>query len=237
MTQSLNKDEIAVWWTLCNSHNVRIERLYSYLSEDERNRAMKLKFNVDRHQFVVSRAVLRELLSAYLGVPPQKITLGYNNLGKPEIVDPPSKINFSVSHSHNLIVYGFASNLSIGVDVERVAPDFPAMDIAKSSFSEEEFNALTKIRQPALQCAFFSCWTLKEAYLKATGHGLSRRLNDFSVSFSWDRPTLQSDKMEGSAPQRWSLKLLKLAEGYAGAIAYESRVATVVIREYCAPLQ
>ena len=237
MTQTLNENEITIWWTLCNSHNGRIEKLYSYLSNDECNRAMRLKFNIDRHQFVVSRAILRELLSSYLGVSPQKIMLGYNSFGKPEIVDPPSKINFSVSHSHNLIIYGLALGVNLGVDVEKVVADFPSMEIAKSFFSEEELKNLSILKQPAFQEAFFSCWTLKEAYLKATGHGLTRKLNDFCVSFGPNRPALLlSDETEKTAPQKWRLNSMKLIEGYAAAVAYDSHDAIVKTKEYCSPI-
>jgi len=72
---------------------------------------------------------------------------------------------------------------------------------------------------------FFSCWTKKEAYVKACGKGLAIPLNSFSVPLTTDPLPAPVDLYVPSKDvfpaKRWSLYTLRPAPGYAGALAIE----------------
>ena len=68
--------------------------------------------------------------------------------------------------------------------------------------------------------AFYRCWTLKEAYIKARGKGLSLPLDSFDVSFApWEPPMLLITKEEPQERSLWTVLELKPGLGYMGALA------------------
>jgi 4'-phosphopantetheinyl transferase len=67
--------------------------------------------------------------------------------------------------------------------------------------------------------AFFRCWTRKEAYIKATGDGLSLPLSQFDVSLApGDENALLATRPETSEAARWLLREVPSGSGYAAAI-------------------
>jgi 4'-phosphopantetheinyl transferase len=70
---------------------------------------------------------------------------------------------------------------------------------------------------------FYACWTRKEAFLKATGDGLSLPLSDFSVTTHPDRnPELEDIKGNREAGKQWFLADLSVVDGYRAAVAVEA---------------
>jgi len=134
------------------------------------------------------------ILGSYLGVPPREVRVQYQPNGKPEIhsFTEPARLRFNLTHSGDLALLALTLDQEIGIDVEQVRPfpealqgglsgkrDLPA--IARRFFSRQEQDWL--FAQPAEERdeAFFKIWTLKEAYLKAHGMGLTLPLDQFSV--------------------------------------------------------
>jgi phosphopantetheinyl transferase len=73
----------------------------------------------------------------------------------------------------------------------------------------------------------FNAWTRKEAYLKATGHGITRGLHHFDVSLApADPATLIADRLDPSAPEQWRMTAIDAAQDYGGAV-----VATPAVTE------
>ena len=84
------------------------------------------------------------------------------------------RLDFSLSHSGGVALIGIARDGGrIGVDVETrpASPDF--LDIARRWFAREEIKWLTRQGEDEQGFLFLQCWTRKEAFLKATGDGLS----------------------------------------------------------------
>ena len=107
--------------------------LTSLLSKDEFQRWRRFHFPGDRRRFLVARSLLRTLLGRYLAADPQSIRFEYNQYGKPGLRG--EFLSFNLSHSHNLILYGLALHEALGVDVERINPDFGTREIAERFFS------------------------------------------------------------------------------------------------------
>ena len=219
---SLRAEEVHVWRASMDVSNSKVEELRKLLTNEEVIKGNRLQFEADRRKFIVARSYLRKLLGQYLCVHPASITFSYNKYGKPSLAKSidVQNLSFSVAHSGELALYAVTLNRKIGVDLEKIQPEFNSYEIASSYFSASEVKRLDDVPGSLRQQAFFNCWTLKEAFVKAIGLGLSLPLDRFEVAFSPDEPArlLQThwDEKEAS---RWSLMTLEVEPGYVAALA------------------
>jgi len=207
------------------------------LSDDERERASRFRFQGDRVRYIAGRAFLRQILAKYSGLNPEGFCFRYNEYGKPfvhstpplgEREQPGREIEFNLAHSQRLAIYGFATGAAIGVDIEAVRPDIAAEEIAERFFAPKEREILRRLPAETRTSAFFECWTRKEAFIKARGMGLSLALDQFEVGFgSGVRPALLSVVGDPQAGDRWHISGLRPADGFAGALAVEGKVSEV----------
>jgi len=211
------------------------------LSDDERERASRFRFQRDRVRYIAGRAFLRQILARYSGLNPEAFCFRYNEYGKPFVhSSPPLKeragvreqpggeIEFNLAHSRGLAIYGFATGVAIGVDIEAVRPDIAAEEIAERFFAPKEREVLRRLPAENRTSAFFECWTRKEAFIKARGMGLSLALDQFEVGFGPGvRPALLSVVGDPDAGERWHMSDLRPADGFAGALAVEGKVSEV----------
>lgn len=107
-----------------------------------------------------------------------------NECGKPrpENSQEALRLSFNLSHSRELPLIAVAIDRAVGVDVEFIDNSVPAEEVAKRFFSVKEFAALAALPQSLKLAGFFSCWTRKEAYIKARGMELSMPLDSVDVS-------------------------------------------------------
>jgi 4'-phosphopantetheinyl transferase len=119
---------------------------------------------------------------------------------------------FNLSHSREIALIAVALGREIGVDVEFIRMDFDWAEIAETFFSPRELNVLRSLPPRSQREAFFDCWARKEAYLKATGEGLSGPLNQTDVLL---------DAGESGALLPWTIERLETVAGYAAALAAE----------------
>jgi len=213
--------DVHVWRVNLNEPSSVVDSMLRVLTSDERNRANRFHFERDRDHFIVGRGTLRMLLGHYLKEKPGRIRIHYGPFGKPALVEECNNagLRFNVSHSRGLALYGFALDFELGIDLEYVREDFATDDIAKRFFTPGEVEKLRTI-QPHLRAeAFFTCWTRKEAFIKAVGKGLSLPLDEFEVSLAPDEPPAVltvKDKMMDAA--RWSVRDLSPGPGFVAAI-------------------
>ena len=221
----LASDEVHTWCTSLDVPPEASARLYATLSPDERTRSARFRFERDQQRFIVARGVLRDLLGRYLQTQPGQIRFVYNAFGKPDLSpDLANRLKFNLSHSAGLALIAIATASNVGVDLEYIRAQSDHADIARWFFSAAECDYLVAVPRHLHAGTFFSCWTKKEAYLKACGEGLAIPLNSFSVPLTAD-PAHTVDLYVASrdiAPaKRWSLYTLRPAPGYAGALAIE----------------
>jgi 4'-phosphopantetheinyl transferase len=202
------------------------------LSPDERERGGRFHFERDRRRFVTARGLLRALLGRYLDVDPADLLFGYGPRGKPFLAGR-DELRFNLSHSGGLALLAFARGCEVGVDVEQVRPVPESEDIARHCFSAREGEELRSLRADERGAAFFRCWTRKEAFIKATGDGLSLPLDAFDVTLAPGEPArLLRVRGEPEAVHRFWLEDLRPAEGFAGALAVEGKAKRVVLRTW-----
>lgn len=177
-----------------------IARYPSLLTLSELTRWQCYRFARDRRHYLVTRALVRTVLSQYHDSPPEAWRFQENRFGKPEIDPPPGcpPLRFNLSNTNGLAVCAVTLDREIGVDVENLNRAI-SLDIARSFFAPAEADYLDALPPQHRQETFFAFWTLKEAYVKACAQGLSLALNRFaftldpvSISFA---PDLQDDPM------------------------------------------
>lgn len=156
----------------------------STLSPDELARAARYRFDADRRTFVFARATLRRLLAGEVGAEPAALVFDYGAHGKPRLSRFP-ELEFNLAHTREAIAIAIAAH-PVGIDIERVAPERAALDGAASFFAPAECAALARCAPESRHELFFALWTLKEAYVKARGEGLSLPLDGFEFDVSGD---------------------------------------------------
>jgi 4'-phosphopantetheinyl transferase len=163
------------------------ERL-NCLIEDEVRRAERFHFDRDRRLFIASRALVRRSLARCINVEPTAFRFDTNEYGRPRIVFPREGrlLRFSASRTNGLAMCAVAFDRDVGADVERLQ-DCP-FDVARWSFAPVEVRSIDSCPEGERSERFFTYWTLKEAYIKARGLGLSIPLDRFAFHLTETRP-------------------------------------------------
>ena len=227
---ALGNGEVHVWRVATDLAPPRLKRFQQTLSAAERERARRFYFRKDRDRYVAARGLLRTVLSGYLDVAPNQLRLSCNSHGKPalDLESGVDRLCFNVSHSHRMALIAVMRQNEIGVDIERIRPELAYEMIARRFFSPDEVATLLALPEYLRREAFFTCWTRKEAYLKARGDGLSFPLDQFTVSLvPGDSPALL--RVEGNVLEtsRWSLHHMCPRPGYVAALAIEGHARGV----------
>ncbi len=216
--------DIHVWRARLDLKEASVRQLRTVLSEDERQRARRFHFEQDRRRFVVGRGILRSVLAQYLKRRPQDVDFWYEAAGKPHLacggIEP--KLHFNISHSHELALIALCLDHRIGIDIEFKNPDRATLDLARRFFAPEEVSALDQLPAEAQCDAFFAIWTMKEAYIKGRGEGVSLGLDTFAVTIGKETPPglLRSAHGENE-PQRWRFWTIDSGRSYAAAMTVE----------------
>jgi 4'-phosphopantetheinyl transferase len=196
----------------------------SVLSPDEITRANRFLFEKDRNHFSRCRASLRRLLADYLEMPAAAIRFEYSPSGKPQLAAEQNSraLQFNVSHSAGIALIAVGNGGRIGVDIEKIRDDIDTTALAERFFSQRERAGLHALPDHLRVPGFFACWTRKEAFLKATGDGLSFPLADFSVTAHPEQDAAL-EEIRGSVPasKSWRLVDLDVEEGYRATVAID----------------
>lgn len=215
-SSDLNPGEVHVWRAGLDVPETRVAEYRQVLAEDERARADRFHFERDRRRFTVARGVLRSLLGRYLGMPAGELRFQYGEYGKPHL--EAGSLRFNLSHSHEAALIGVCLEGKIGVDIEYKNADRVTLDVARHFFAEEEVAALSALPRELWSDGFFTCWTRKEAYIKARGEGVSLGLDTFAVSLGAVPELVRSSHGDAEA---WEMTDAEVGGDYAGALVVE----------------
>ena len=218
----LESNHADVWRLSLDLSTDSVKLNESTLSADEEKRAAHFHFEVDKNRFIVAHGVLRKILGRYLHSDPAELTFSLNQYGKPALVN--SAVEFNLSHSGDFALIAVTQGRKVGVDVERIRQGISSHVIAQQYFSKSEVAELQSLPLQQRERAFFTCWTRKEAYIKAQGLGLSLPLESFDVSLAPGQPAiLRATRPDPQESARWTLLSLDADPNYAGALAVEGR--------------
>jgi len=222
----LSANEVHIWRIGLAGPADYIQHCRGVLSQDECDRADRFYFEEHRNRFILARAAMRQILGFYAGCMAQELVFSYGAKGKPELADglKEHEIEFNLSHSHETALLGVSRGQTLGLDIERINLEFATEDIAERFFSPAEVSNLQGLPPQRRAEAFFSCWTRKEAYIKALGEGLSVPLDSFEVAFvpGVAAALLHVDVDPGEV-SRWSMYDIDAPMGYKSALVVEGR--------------
>ncbi len=253
----LPDDEVHVWHVDLIAWDKETSSLFELLNSEERERAARFQFAGPRNQFVISRALLRRCLGRYLRIDAREVRFRITANGKPELAgntelrahDLPlhdlsgddlraDDLHFNLSHTQGTTVFAIVRRRQVGIDVERIREDTNALELAERFFSRQEVEWLRS--QPVSEHipSFFSCWTAKEAYIKAHGQGLSMSLSSFGVLPAVGAAGCKLQLKVYDDPQesrRWSIRKLNLGANLRAALAVEGENCRVRLGQWPAP--
>ncbi len=202
---SLGTQDIHLWRARTQDLAADAGELAATLSPDEHRRAQGFASRDDRDAFVLRRGLLRVILSRYLALDPAEVGFCYGLHGKP-VLDPRfGALSFSLSHAKELVVCAVSRRAALGVDVELVEWR-PDLDGISARFFAEEADVVVPLPGDARLPAFYRRWVRQEAYLKATGEGLSAAPTGIEA---------------GLAARGWKIEGIVPAPGYLGALVAE----------------
>lgn len=225
-----SEHEIDVW--LAHYHEISDPHLHaayrSLLTDEERRQEFRFYFPDDQRRYLVTRAMVRTVLSRYVGIHPTDWRFANNRYGRPEIANMSRDecgLCFNISHTRGLIALGISRHRELGVDVENVLAREVSIEIADRFFAKTEVAQLALVPAERRQDRFFEYWTFKESYIKARGMGLSIPLEQFSFHYPHERAVhLAVEPQLGDDANRWSFWQYRPTAEHLLAVCAERRV-------------
>jgi 4'-phosphopantetheinyl transferase len=213
-----------------------LDRYRQLLTVHERSGEFRFHFPEDQHRYLLTRALVRTVLSLYAPIGPTEWCFVANAHGRPEIANevmPSAGLSFNVSHTRDLVMMGVSRDRVIGVDTENVRRSPASMEMAEQFCSRNEIAELHSepddIRRSERLLDF---WVLKEAYLKARGVGLSIPLDQISFSLPGSRGIeVAFDDRVHDRRGNWAFWMLRPSLEHKSAVCIASRGASTLALE------
>jgi 4'-phosphopantetheinyl transferase len=181
---------VHVWYRLTESlGEPALAVARAMLSDEERSRHDRYRLACDRRDYAVAHALLRASLSRYSEVEPQAWTFDVGAHGRPELTIRAglgARLTFNLSHARGIVACAITPGAAVGIDVTRTDAAFDYSSIASRYLSPDELVQLDACPPRDRSARFIELWTLKEAYTKATGRGLSEAVSDFGFLIEGD---------------------------------------------------
>lgn len=209
-------NEVHIWRVKTNESNVTA--LQPCLSETERAHSKRFAYLDNRNEFIVARGFRRYLLSRYLGVPPYDVQFQHGPYGKPELAHQmnPGRIQFNISHSSGVILAAVSFDREVGIDIEFLDARVEFREFASLVFSSAEIARVSQLRGDEQRRSYFQHWTRKEAFVKASGEGISDRIRLFEIMSC--HGNLVPLMLGISAGSHWTIKDLDVGSPFVASV-------------------
>lgn len=192
---SIPLNTVHIWQIQLSEFLEQKDTLKKLLNSSELARANRFKFAIHHNRFTIARAMLRKILSLYIGMTSEEIEFGYEARGKPYLNKNTHNIQFNLSHSDDWAVYAITKEAKVGIDIEKMQNDYKE-SVAKRFFSEQENNELLQLPFPKQVQAFYRIWVKKEAVIKLLGGDLYSVSSAFTVGWSKQREVISIQNSE-----------------------------------------
>ncbi|MDF1691665.1 MAG: 4'-phosphopantetheinyl transferase superfamily protein [Zhongshania sp.] len=231
MTSALHKRALSTGFVdawFCFTRDPRLtsaqQQYEAILSSSELAQYQQLKHADNGWDYLVSRALLRTVLAEYCELGPEELEFQVNDFGKPKLSNSSLApvIQFNTAHTSGLTVCVVTRDHAIGVDIECRAENPGILNVADDYFSPLELQALKSREEGEQLDYFYRYWTLKEAYIKARGEGLSVPLHDFSVVLGADGEFVE---FVGPQAESWDFRILCQNSAYTAALSMNSQIS------------
>lgn len=188
----------------------------------ERSRYGKYRHDADRLMFLAGRMMARALVGRALGLAPGEWRWREGPHGRPEIAAPDTTLRFNLAHSAGLVACALSNGRDVGVDVEylRRRPIDP--QVVPRYCAPDEVRDIQAHGQHGWHDRFLLYWTLKEAYLKARGLGISVPLADISFAVDGAAPRVSFLRSLAGTDDRWIFHVARPTTEHVLAVAAAS---------------
>ena len=233
---AISPRHVDVWLTSTELGEERVRACAKTLTRAELARARKFKSKAKYREYVITRGLLRRTLCQVAGLDLTGVDFNYGEHGKPGLENSASAgaVAFNVSHSHGLALVALTLGGRLGVDLEQVRPEVEWQELAERYFSEADYRTLQSQAPDARRRAFFTCWTRKEAFVKALGAGVSYGLKGFDVSVDPAEDCARLTLREGNEDAgKWLLKNIPAPTSHAAALAIDRTACDVRLWRAC----
>lgn len=189
------------------------------LSDEEKSHHQRLRRQQDKLLYLTAKALTRIVLSEYYPeITPKQWLFEIGPHGKPRIKNTMIRpLHFNLSHTHSLIGLALQYDHSVGIDVENHNRTNNLESVAKQVFTKAEQDYLNSPESTNFRDRFFKLWTLKEAFVKATGEGITAGLKSFEFCFTQDEIKVSGKNQH--TQKSWSFYHQKYAQDYSLAVA------------------
>lgn len=230
MALKLQPNQVHLWYLRSEEpgYTWLSQAIDSLISPAELTHSQNFLTRQARDSYLITRAFVRTVLSQYIDVSPQSWSFLANAYGKPEIATPSAgrSLRFSVANTDGLVTCAVALDRDIGVDAEVIDSTVETEEIADRFFARAEVSDLRALPPDERPYRFFEFWTLKEAYIKASGLGMSLPLEKFAFVAHKEKPieiafdsSLVDDKSLVDDPRNWHFSLLRPIKSHLIAVA------------------
>jgi 4'-phosphopantetheinyl transferase len=214
--------------------------LHTLLSPEEQDRMACYRHDADRTLYLLSRGLMRSVLASYLGCACRDVRFTANDFGKPILhadccpfanARSSEKLHFNLTHSRGAVALAVSNGREVGIDIEKRGRSVEFLPLAERFFSASEANHLKGLPTEKLGEAFFAIWTLKEAFVKGIGRGLSFPLDAFCFDLEGDR-FLRFRPLADFVSPDWHFQQFDLGERHCGAVAVQGDGAQIHMRDW-----
>lgn len=224
---------VDLWYFHHELHKHAIPAFENLLTADERQRLDSFRFRGAQMEYLATRGLVRNALSAYVNVAPEAWRFESGKYGRPFIARPLTTpaLHFNLTNASGLVICAVSVVYDqIGVDVERTDTPRDALEIANRFFTSSELSSLKRLAPDELHRRFLENWTLKESLLKAQGRGLSMPLDSCEFRFGDGHIELRLAHSATGSPVNWRFALLPAPPLHTAAIAVRTAGKPLTLR-------
>ena len=196
--------------------------LQTLLTSAEQIRAQRYLQQDDRDRYLGGRALVKLAVAKMTGIPPEDISVITAATGKPSVSFVNENIRvpaISISHAGQLVVVALQYGAETGVDVELFNHDANLDDLMGVVCSKEEIAEINLSDNKNRAQKFYAFWVLKEAYLKATGEGLSADARKLVFSVNHASSVRLLKNLDSGDAADWQFVLKQYDEQHLIALA------------------
>jgi len=198
-----------------------IETLKTWLSATETERMKRFHHAKHQHTFLISHALKRVALANVLGQAPNELEFGLGSHGRPFLMGAAQhSLQFNLSHTDGLVAMAVSLNAYVGLDVESLTRKIPETAFAARFFTPSEHDDILAHEHTPNSHRLLEYWTLKEAYIKAEGLGISIGLDTFYFDLSQTQPHIQYTPEARSPSHPWQFMQIKPTPSHLMALAW-----------------
>jgi len=226
----MNSEIVEIWHGKVTAEDTYYQAYWRVLDEAEQARAGKIKNALLHKRYVEVHGRLRNIVAKTLDQSPEKIRIKKAGHGKPYLADYP-EVAFNLSHSADRLMIAVGWNCQLGVDIEFCKQRINLSGLVDKCFAVEEAAYWTKLPETQKNQEFYRFWTRKEAFVKATGHGIALGLSQCVIDPENPTELLRIPAKCGKA-SAWHALDIDSGEGVCSALVADKKFSVIKLMDF-----